>query len=135
MKVTGATLDHVGIAVKDASAAARLYGDALGLAGDGVEVLTERSLKVVFFDAGGVKVELLEGLGGDVISKFIATRGEGLHHICFRVEDIDEAAASLREDGYEFITKEPYAGAHSSRVIFMKPASAFGVLIELKQQA
>jgi methylmalonyl-CoA/ethylmalonyl-CoA epimerase len=76
---------------------------------------------------------LLEGLGGDPISKFVARRGPGLHHICFNVADVDAAAASLRADGYEFLAEAPYEGAAGSRVIFMKPSSAFGVLVELLQ--
>ena len=100
----------------------------------GEEVLAERGLKLAFFDAGGVKIELLEGLGEDPISNFIESRGPGIHHICFKVADVDEAAASLRADGYEFVTDAPYEGAHGSRVIFMKPSSTFGVLIELIQE-
>lgn len=134
MKVEGAKLEHVGVAVKSIEEARRFYEDALGLTLGGEEVLAERGLRLAFFDAGGVKIELLEGLGDDPISKFIERRGEGIHHICFRVDDIAAAAASLRADGYEFVTEAPYEGASGSRVIFMKPSSAFGVLIELLQE-
>ncbi len=134
MKVEGATLEHVGIAVESIAETRRFYEEALGLTLGGEEVLAERGLNLVFFDAGGVKIELLEGLGDDPISKFIAKRGPGIHHLCFKVEDIEKAAASLRADGYEFLTEEAYAGAHGTRVIFMKPASTFGVLVELLQE-
>lgn len=134
MTVKGAKLEHVGVAVKSIVEARRLYEEALGLKFGGEEVLAERGLKLAFFDAGGVKIELLEGLGGDPISKFIEKRGPGIHHICFKVADVDEAAASLRADGYEFVTDAPYEGAHGSRVIFMKPSSTFGALIELIQE-
>jgi methylmalonyl-CoA epimerase len=132
--VKGAKLEHVGVAVKSIAEARRFYEEALGLTSGGEEVLAERGLKLAFFDAGGVKIELLEGLGEDPISKFIETRGPGIHHICFKVADVDEAAVSLRADGYEFVTDAPYEGAHGSRVIFMKPSSTFGVLIELIQE-
>lgn len=134
MTVKGAKLEHVGVAVKSIAEAKRLYEEALGLTFGGEEVLAGRGLKLAFFDAGGVEIELLEGLGGDVISKFIAKRGEGVHHVCFRVDDVDAAAASLRTDGYEFLTHEPYAGPGGARIIFMKPSSTHGVLIELLQE-
>jgi len=134
MRVEGARFEHVGLAVRSIAAARRLYEEALGLPFGGEEVLAEAGLKVALFDAGGVKIELLEGLGDDVISKYVAKRGEGVHHICFRVDDIKKAAASLRAGGYEFATEEPYAGAHGTHIIFMKPSTAFGVLIELLQE-
>ncbi len=134
MKVEGAKLEHVGVAVESIAEARRFYEGALGLPLGGEEILAERGLKLAFFDAGGVKVELLEGLGGDPISKFIEKRGPGIHHLCFKVDDVEEAAASLRADGYEFLTEAPYEGAHGARVIFLKPSSTFGVLIELLQE-
>ncbi|MGD8717327.1 MAG: methylmalonyl-CoA epimerase [Candidatus Zixiibacteriota bacterium] len=134
--MAGAKLDHVGVAVESISAARKLYEAGLGLPLGGEEVLEDKGLSLAFFEAGGgVKIELLEGRGDDPISKFIAGKGPGIHHICFRVDDIDEAVATLRRDGYEFLTQEPYAGAEGSRVIFMKPASGLGVLIELIQEA
>ncbi|UCH79001.1 MAG: methylmalonyl-CoA epimerase [Candidatus Coatesbacteria bacterium] len=134
MTVPGARLEHVGIAVESVDAARRFYEEGLGLAFGGEEVLAERGLKLAFFDAGGVKIELLEGLGDDPISKFVAKRGPGIHHLCFRVDDVAEAVASLRAEGYEFLTEAPYEGAHGAHVIFMKPASTFGVLVELLQE-
>jgi methylmalonyl-CoA/ethylmalonyl-CoA epimerase len=134
VKVEGATLEHVGIAVESIAETRRFYEEALGLTLGGEEVLEERGLKLAFFGAGGVKIELLEGLGDDPITKFIAKRGQGIHHLCFKVEDVEETAASLRADGYEFLTEEAYPGACGTRVIFMKPASTFGVLVELLQE-
>jgi methylmalonyl-CoA/ethylmalonyl-CoA epimerase len=131
----GVKLEHVGVAVESIDGARRFYEGALGMALGGEEVLAERGLKLAFFDAGGgVKVELLEGLGGDPISKFVEKRGPGIHHLCFRVDDVDEAVASLRADGYEFVTDAPYEAMPGSRVIFMKPSSTFGVLVELVQE-
>ncbi len=134
MTVKGAKLEHVGVAVESIAEARRFYEEALGLTFGGEEVLAERGLKLAFFDAGGVKIELLEGLGEDPISRYIENRGPGIHHICFKVNDVEGATASLRADGYEFVTDAPYAGAHGSRVIFMKPSSTFGVLVELIQE-
>jgi len=135
VKVEGAKLEHVGLAVRSIAAARRLYEDALGLPFGGEAVLAERGLKLAFLDAGGVKIELLEGLGGDPISKFVEKRGPGIHHLCFKVDDVEAAAASLRADGYEFVAEAPYEGGHGTRIIFMKPSSAFGVLIELLQES
>jgi methylmalonyl-CoA epimerase len=134
VKAPGAKLEHVGVAVESVDAARLFYEEALGLVLGGEEVLAERGLKIAFFDAGGVKIELLEGLGDDPISKFIAKRGPGIHHLCFKVHDVETAAASLKEDGYEFVTEAPYEGAHGTRVIFLKPASTFGVLVELLEE-
>jgi len=134
VKVEGAKLEHVGVAVESVDAARRFYEEALGLRLGGEEVLAERGLKLAFFDAGGVKIELLEGLGDDPISKFVASRGPGIHHLCFAVDDVEAAVASLRAEGYEFLPEAPYEGAHGARVIFMKPASTFGVLVELLQE-
>jgi len=132
--VKGAKLEHVGVAVKSIAEARRLYEEALGLTFGGEEVLAEQGLKLVFFDAGGVKIELLEGLGDDPISKFIEKRGAGIHHLCFKVDDVEAAAASLKADGYEFVTEAPYEGGHGTRVIFMRPQSAFGALVELLEK-
>jgi len=132
--VKGAKLEHVGVAVKSIAEARRLYEEALGLTFGGEEVLAEQGLKLVFFDAGGVKIELLEGLGDDPISKFIEKRGPGIHHLCFKVDDVEAAAASLKADGYEFVTEAPYEGGHGTRVIFMRPQSAFGALVELLEK-
>ena len=134
MTVKGAKLEHVGVAVKSIAEARRLYEEALGLTFGGEEVLAEQGLKLVFFDAGGVKIELLEGLGDDPISKFIEKRGAGIHHLCFKVDDVEAAAASLKADGYEFVTEAPYEGGHGTRVIFMRPQSTFGVLVELLEK-
>ncbi len=132
MNVRGARLEHVGVAVKSIDAAAAFWRDALGLAAAGEEIIKDKNLRLLFLEAGdGVRVELLEGSGGDVISDFVAKRGEGIHHLCFRVDDLREAVAALKSQGYEFVTEEPYSGADGGRVIFMKPRSAFGVLIEL----
>ncbi len=134
MTVKGVELEHVGVVVKSVAEARRFYEEALGLTFGGEEVLAERGLKLAFFDAGGVKIELLEGLGGDPISKFIEKRGPGIHHLCFKVDDVEAAVASLKADGYEFVTEAPYEGGHGARVIFMKPSSTYGVLVELLQE-
>lgn len=128
-------LDHIGVAVKDIATALRFWRDAFGLTFGGEEVLPERGLKIAFLNAGpgGIKIELLQGLGDDTISKFIMKRGEGLHHLCFQVDDLDGAVAALKKQGYEFTTEAPYAGAHGSRVIFLRPHGTTGVLVELKE--
>ncbi len=133
MNVKGARLAHVGVAVKSVEEAAKFWRDALGLEDPAqcAFVLPEHRLKVLFLDAGGgVQLELLEGMGDDTITPFIAKRGEGIHHISFRVDSLEDAVADLKSRGYEFVT-EIRGGAHGARVVFMHPRSANGVLIEL----
>lgn len=131
MKVT---LDHVGIAVADLSAALAFYRDALGLEIEAPEIVAHH-LRVQFIPAGEAALELLEATADDSpIRKFLEKRGPGLHHITLRVDDIRAALAQLKAKGVRLIDETPREGAHGSLVAFIHPASAHGVLVELKQQ-
>jgi methylmalonyl-CoA/ethylmalonyl-CoA epimerase len=134
MKIT--KVEHIGVAVPSLKDAERLYHDILGLPVVDRETLADRKLNVVKVQAGETVLELLEAQPGeDVISKFIATRGAGIHHICFEVEDIEAATSELVAMGYSTLTPKPKLGAGHRLVNFLKPKETLGVLIELNQPA
>lgn len=126
-------LDHIGIAVRDLEAALRAYEGGLGLACSHQETVVGEQVKTAFLPLGGTHLELLESLTPEgPIGKFLERRGEGIHHLCFEVEDLEEAAARCRASGMTLLG-EPRPGAQGKRVVFLHPKSAHGVLIELSQ--
>ena len=133
-----ATLDHVGIAVADLDAALKFYRDALGLEIEAPEDVASQRVRAHFIPLDsadrGASLELLEATAADSpIAKYVAKKGPGLHHITLRVEDIRGALAQLAARGVRLIDEQPRPGAHGSLVAFIHPASAHGVLVELKQ--
>jgi methylmalonyl-CoA/ethylmalonyl-CoA epimerase len=127
-------LDHIGIAVKSLDAA-RIYAD-LGLSVDHVESVATQGVKTAFIEVGDTNLELLEPLSADSpVAKFIDKRGEGIHHICFRVTDLDSHLARLKKQGYRLINETPVPGAHGCRVAFLHPSAGNGVLIELSEKS
>ncbi len=127
------TLDHIGIAVRSLDAA-KIYED-LGLTIDHVEVVETQRVKTLFLSAGDANLELLEPASPDSpIAKFIEKRGEGIHHICLRVENIEAHLDRLKAAGYRLINEAPVPGAHGCRVAFLHPAAGNGVLIELSEK-
>jgi len=126
-------LDHSGIAVKSIDAAKKIYED-LGLTIEHVESVETQNVRTAFLSVGDANLELLEPSGPDsTIAKYIEKRGEGIHHICLRVDDIEAHLARLRERGYRLINEAPVPGAHGCRVAFLHPAAGNGVLIELSE--
>ena len=129
-----ATLDHIGIAVSNLEAALAFYRDALGLDIDAPEEVASQRVRAHVIPAGAAALELLEATADDSpIAKYVAKRGPGLHHITLRVDDIAAALAQLKARGVRLIDEAPRPGAHGSLVAFIHPASAHGVLVELKQ--
>lgn len=127
-------IEHLGFACRSAEAAARFYGEVLGLPVVSRETLADLKLKVVKVRAGESVLELLEPLEGEeLVSRFLAARGEGFHHVCFEVEDLGAATAELRANGLEPVWPEPRRGAGGRWVNFLRPKDAFGVLVELSQ--
>jgi methylmalonyl-CoA epimerase len=127
-------IDHLGLACRSAEAAEKLYAGALGLPVVHRETLDAMKLKVVKIRTGESVLELLEPLPGeDVVSKFLASRGEGIHHVCFQVEDVAAATAELKAKGYTPVWPQPRKGAEGKWVNFLKPKETFGTLIELSQ--
>ena len=132
-KPTRPTLDHIGIAVRSIEAA-RVY-EVLGLTIDHVEPVETQRVKTAFLSVGDSNLELLEPTSADSpVAKFIDRRGEGIHHICFRVNDIEAHLERLKEAGYRLINEAPVPGAHGCRVAFLHPAAGNGVLIELSEK-
>ena len=130
-----ATLDHIGIAVRDLEAALSFYRDALGLeVGEAEEVPSER-VRAQFLPLGETALELLEATDeGSAIARSIERRGPGIHHITLRVADLAATLAGLRERGIRLVDESPRPGAGGSRVAFIHPSAAQGVLIELKEE-
>jgi len=127
-------IEHLGLACRSADKAADFYAGILGLPVVARETVGEMKLKVVKVQSGESVLELLEPLEGEpVISKFLASKGEGLHHVCFQVEDIRGAIRELKEKGYAPLWEEPQVGAGGKWVTFLRPKETFGVLIELNQ--
>ena len=124
-------IHHVGIVVADLDAAVRRYRDDLGLPFDAVMERPEDSVRLAFLWAGASKIELLQPVGeGTGVARFLASRGEGLHHVCFEVADVAGALARLVATGYELIDAVPRRGAEGP-VAFIHPRSTNGALIEL----
>jgi methylmalonyl-CoA epimerase len=125
-------IDHIGIAVKDLTTALKFYQEALGLENIGFEVVEDQGVKVVFLPVGESRIELLEPISEDSpVAKFIAKRGEGIHHICLDVQDVPETLGELKERGLPLIDNEPRRGAHHKDIAFVHPKASSGVLIEL----
>jgi len=131
-----AQIDHVGVAVEDLDAAIALHERAYGLALAHREVVEEQGVEAVLLDIGASHVELLRPLQPDTaVGRFLASRGPGLHHVAYRVDDIDAALDALRDRGMQLIDETPRAGIRDSRVAFVHPRSTGGVLTEIVQPA
>jgi len=127
-------IDHLGIAVPDLAKAVKAY-EVLGLKFQSTEYVPTENVRVAFLAVGESRLELLEPTApGSVIAKFLEKRS-GLHHVCLLVEDIEAALSELRSRGVPLIDEKPRPGAGGSRVAFVHPRAAGGVLLELKEQA
>ena len=125
-------VDHIGIAVKSINAAKQLYGGLFGLTHAGSETVTEQKVTTAFFPVGDTEVELLESISSDgPVAKYIEKKGEGIQHIAFQVENLEEALAELKAKGVKLIDEKPRYGAGGAKIAFLHPQSTFGVLIEL----
>lgn len=127
------TLDHIGIAVRSI-AGAEIY-KALGLEIEHVETVPTQGVRTAFLPVGDSNLELLEPMSADSpVAKFIEKRGEGIHHICFLVDNIEEHLERLKVQGYRLVDQSPVPGAHGCRVAFLHPTAGNGVLIELSEK-
>jgi methylmalonyl-CoA epimerase len=129
-------IDHLGIAVKAVADAAKMYETVLGLKVTDTDQVDDQGVKVAMLDIGESRFELLEAIRPDSpIGKFVAKRGEGLHHIAVQVDDIEASLAQLKAAGVRLIDDAPRKGAHNTRVAFIHPAGTHGVLLELVEHA
>jgi methylmalonyl-CoA/ethylmalonyl-CoA epimerase len=131
-----ARVDHIGVAVEDLDAALALYGDALAMPVAHREVVEEQGVEAVLLDVGENHVELLRPLSADTpVGKFLASRGPGLHHVAYQVQDIEAALERLRGEGLRLIDERPRVGIRGSLVAFVHPRATRGVLTEIVQPA
>lgn len=127
-------IDHIGIAVKDLETAVKTYEKILNRPCDKREVVDSEKVETAFFNTGQSKVELLGGTTPDsIINKYIAKKGEGIHHVAFEVDDIHSELDRLRKEGFTVLNEEPKDGADNKLVAFVHPKDNHGVLIELCQ--
>lgn len=127
-------IDHLGLAVRSIDGALGFYRDALGLEASDPEEVPSEGVRVCFLPVGQSRIELLEPLGPDSpVARFLEKRGEGIHHVCFRVQDLEAALGSLEERGAAVIPPRIRIGAGGRRIAFVHPRSTGGVLIELKE--
>lgn len=128
-------LEHIGIAVKDLKTSDALFERLLGQSAYKVEQVASEGVETSFYQAGNIKIELLEASDeNSSIAKFIAKRGEGIHHLAFEVEDIQSEIKRLQSEGFQFVINQPKKGADNKLICFLHPKSSNGVLIELCQE-
>jgi methylmalonyl-CoA epimerase len=134
MKLTN--IDHVGIAVSNLAESLAFWQTALGIELHGVEEVAEQKVKTAFLPVDDTEVELLEPTCPESpIAKFIEKRGEGLHHVAIRVDNIEAALAELKARGVQLIDETPRKGAGGARIAFVHPKATHGVLLELCERA
>lgn len=125
---------HIGIAVKNAEAALKLYKDVLGLKPSHEEIVESQKVRTIHIPIGDSSIELLESTSPEgVVARFIEKRGEGIHHIALEVPDIESALTELKGAGYQLIDEKPRRGAGNMLIAFVHPRSTNGVLLELCQ--
>jgi len=125
-------IDHIGVAVKSLLNSLHIFKDILKMQYDGEEVVEEQKVKTAFFPIGESEIELLESTSPEgTIAKFIEKKGEGIHHIAFEVDNLEEKLTELEKKGVRLIDKKPRYGAGGARIAFLHPKSTNGILIEL----
>ncbi|WP_422485667.1 methylmalonyl-CoA epimerase [Gudongella sp. DL1XJH-153] len=128
-------IDHIGIAVKNLDETLKFYEDVMGIKCTSKEEVEEQKVRVAFLPVGDSEVELLESTTEDgPVAKFIEKRGEGVQHIAFKVDNIEEAIKDLQEKGVRLIDEKPRYGAGGARIAFLHPKSTSGVLIEISER-
>lgn len=127
-------LDHIAIAVDDFDGGIERFAKDFGIELAGTEDVTSAKTKTAFLPISGTQIELIAPLNGEgPLVSSLAKRGPGLHHLCFRVDDINAEMTRLQDLGYRFLSDAPTPGAHGTRIAFIHPKSAGGVLIELAE--
>jgi len=133
-------ISHIGIAVADLEEAVKKYKKILGGVEPGIKEVSEQKVKVAIFDgdksAPGGRIELVAGTSPDSpVARFVEKRGEGLHHICIYVDDIEQKLAELKENGIKLIDESPRIGVEGNKIAFVHPSDMNGVLIELEEKS
>lgn len=129
-------LEHIGIAVRNLEEANRLFAKLLGVEHYKIEAVEREGVRTSFFNVGGVKIELLEATRPDsAIATFIEKRGEGIHHLAFDVEDVQQKIIEFTADGFKALSEKPMPGADNKMIAFLHPKSTNGVLVEICQDS
>jgi len=125
-------IDHIGIAVKSVKETSELLSNILGLKVAGEEIVEEQKVKVAFLPLGDSELELLESTSPEgPIARFIEKKGEGIQHIAFRVNNIEEILEKLKKEGVRLVDEKPRYGAGGAKIAFLHPKSTNGILVEL----
>jgi len=128
-------IQHIGIAVRSLQEAIPFYRDVLGLEQVGIEEVAEQKIRAAVFRVGESTIEVIETTAPDgPVGKFLEKNGEGIHHLCFQVEDAAAALAHAKDRGIRLIDETPRTGVHGMRIGFLHPRSTFGVLTEFAQE-
>lgn len=128
-------VDHIGIAVKNVEESARVYERLLGVSPGEVEVSEEQKVKVICFHLGKIRIELLEPASPDSpIARFIEKRGEGVHHVAFCVNNVQQTLQDLESANFQLIDRTPKRGANNKNIAFLHPKTSCGVLVELCEE-
>ena len=128
-------IDHIGIVVSDIEGSLKLYSEALGLALSTIETNDVYKVRIAFLPVGDTLVELLEPTAdGTMMADFLKDRGESIHHIAFRVDDLEADLAKLKALGVPLMNESPQTGGLGARIAFLQPAAANGVSIELVEK-
>ena len=127
-------LDHIAIAVPDMEKAIARFTEDFGITFEGKEDVASARTSTAFFPVPATSIELVHPLNGEgPVATYLEKKGGGLHHLCFRSDNIEEDIVRLKGKGYQFLGDKPTPGAHGSKVIFIHPKSCDGVLIEINQ--
>ena len=133
MKILG--IEHIGIAVKDLDTNAPFWKHVLKISHKGTETVAQEGVTTDIYDTGRGKVELLKStVSGSVIEKFLENRGEGIHHVCFEVDNINKAILELKDLNINVLSEHPTTGVEGNKVVFIHPKSTGGVLVELAEK-
>jgi len=133
MKILG--IEHIGLAVNNLDKDAPFWKHVLKISHKGTEVVEDQGVTTDIYDTGRGKVELLEALGeSTAVGKFLKNRGPGIHHVCFEVDDINNAINELKESNIQVLSDNPTTGAEGYKVVFIHPKSTGGVLVELAEK-
>ena len=129
-------IDHLGIAVNSIEDGKRFWTETLGLPFEGDETVAEQKVTTAFFPVGESEVELLESTAPDgPVAKYIEKRGQGIQHVAFRVENVEEALEELKAKGVQLIDQVPRIGAGGAKIAFLHPKATNGVLVELCERS
>ena len=130
------SIEHIGIAVEDIEDSSSFWEHILGIKHSSTEIVEHEGVKTDIYDTGSGKVELLKSISADsTIEKFLNKKGEGIHHVCFQVDNIYQAINELKENNISIVSEKPSIGAEGYKIVFIHPKSTGGVLVELAEKA